>query len=158
VSSLLLVQGAVSLWAFAAMAPVEYGGGRGYFADIVDPRFVDGPIVVTRSRWDYAVGRFYPLAVRLAGQFLLDADAPKYGGLGAHGAHGVDGAVELPRLETGGRYRGLLSGHAVYNVDASAVIARLDGAAGAHSDLVHPELTWLAWDAALARWRDADTD
>lgn len=158
VSSLLLVQGAVSLWAFAAMAPVEYGGGRGYFADIVDPRFVDGPIVVTRSRWDYAVGRFYPLAVRLAGQFLLDADAPKYGGLGAHGAHGVDGAVELPRLEPGGRYHRMLSGHGIYNVDASDVIARLDGAAGAHSDLAHPELAWLAWDAALARGRDADPD
>jgi len=52
----------------------------------------------------------------------------------------------------------MLSGHGIYNVDASDVIARLDGAAGAHSDLAHPELAWLAWDAALARGRDADAD
>jgi hypothetical protein len=38
----------------------------------------------------------------------------------------------------------------VYNIDASAVIATLSGAAGAHNDLAHPELSWLAWSAATA--------
>lgn len=151
VSSLLLVQGAVSLWAFAESVPGKFGGGRGYLADIVKPEFVSGPIVVTRSKWDYAVGRFYPLAVRLAGQYLLgDDDAPKYGGIGALGAHGVGGAVELPALVTGALADpGLEAGH-VYNIDASAVIARLEGASGAHSDIGHPELSWLAWNAARA--------
>lgn len=150
VSSMLLVQGAVSLWAFAESAPAVFGGGSGYFADVVTPAFVSGPIVVTRSKWDYAVGKFYPLAVRLAGQYLL-GDEPKYGGIGAFGAVGVAGSVELPALAPGARVDGPFTPHTLYNIDASGVIAHLDGAAGAHNDLAHPELSWLAWTMATAR-------
>jgi hypothetical protein len=151
VSSLFLVQGAVSLWAFAEKVPEKFGGGRGYLADVVRPEFVSGPIVVTRSKWDYAVGKFYPLAVRLAGQYLLgDDEVPKYGGIGTFGIHGVTGSVELPALRTGARRDPGLEPGTVYNIDASGVIARLDGASGAHSDIGHPELSWLAWNAARA--------
>jgi len=151
VSSLFLVQGAVSLWAFAEEVPEKFGGGRGYLADVVRPEFVSGPIVVTRSKWDYAVGKFYPLAVRIAGQYLLgDDESPKYGGIGTFGIHGVDGSVELPALGKGSlRDPGLEPG-IVYNIDASGVISRLDGASGAHNDIGHRELSWLAWNAAQA--------
>ncbi|MFT4137204.1 hypothetical protein [Microbacterium sp.] len=149
VASLYLVQGAVSLWAFAEQVPARVGGGRGYFADVVRPEFVAGPIVVTRSSWDYAVGRFYPLAVRLAGQYLLGDELPKYGGIGAFGMQGA-GAVELPPLEAGETSPGAeLSAGIRYNIDASAVIKTLQGASGAHSDLAHSELVWLGWRAAL---------
>ncbi|TDN92832.1 hypothetical protein [Microbacterium sp. BK668] len=151
VNSLFLVQGAVSLWAFAEEAPAAFGGGRGYFADVLRPEFVSGPIVVTRSSWDYAVGKFYPLAVKLAGQFLLgDEKAPKYGGIGTFGIHGVDAAVELPALAKGTRSDPGFAPGKLYNIDASGVIARLDGASGAHNDIGHPELTWIAWNAARA--------
>ncbi|MEU1970478.1 hypothetical protein ABZ477_02380 [Microbacterium sp. NPDC019599] len=151
VSSLFLVQGAVSLWAFAEHVPDKFGGGRGYLADVVRPEFVSGPIVVTRSKWDYAVGKYYPLAVRLAGQYLLGEDeAPKYGGIGSFGAHGVAGSIQLPPLTSGSRPDPGFESGTLYNIDASAVIARLDGASGAHSDIGHPELSWLAWNAAKA--------
>lgn len=149
VDSLLLVQGAVSLWAYAEKVPDDIGGGRGYFADVVTPAFVSGPVIATRSSWDYAVGKFYPLAVRIAGQYLLgDDESPKYGGIGSFGIHGVTGAVELPALRTGAlRDPGLEPG-TLYNIDASGVISHLDGASGAHNDIGHPELSWLAWNAS----------
>jgi hypothetical protein len=150
VESLDLVQGAVSLWAFAPEVPGSIGSGRGYFADVVTPSFVRGVVLATRTRWDYAVGKFYPLAVGLANQFLLGGDLPKFGGIGTFGIQGVPRAVELPPLTPGvGLQSGLVPG-TVYNVDASAVIATLSGAAGAHNDLAHSELSWLAWSAARA--------
>jgi len=154
VNSLFLVQGAVSLWAFAEDAPAAFGGGRGYFADVVRPEFVSGPVVVTRSSWDYAVGKFYPLAVKLAGQFLLgDDEAPKYGGIGTFGAKGIGAAIELPALTAGARVDAFAPGR-LYNIDASGVISHLDGASGAHNDIGHEELTWIAWNAARASARE----
>ena len=150
VDSLYLVQGAVSLWAFAEEVPDSIGRGRGYLADVVTPAFVSGPIVATRSKWDYAVGKFYPLAVGLAGEFLLGDDLPKYGGIGTFGIQGVKGAVELPALTSGSRSDEHFAPATVYNIDASAVIAKLEGASGAHNDLAHSELSWLGWNAALS--------
>lgn len=148
VDSFVLVQGALSLWAFAAEVPPAVGSGRGYFADVVTPEFVRGVVIATRSRWDYAVGRFYPLAVGIVNQFLLGDDLPKFGGIGAFGIQGVAGTVELPPLAKGATLQsGLVPGR-VYNVDAAAVIATLAGVEGAHNDLAHPELNWLAWSAA----------
>lgn len=150
VSSLFLVQGAVSLWAFADPAPRRIGGGRGYFADVTRPEFVSGPIVVTRSSWDYAVGRFYPLAVSISQEYLLGDDLPKFGGIGTFGIQ-TPGAVELPVLTRGSTSADTpfaVGGR--YNIDASAVIRTLAGASGAHSDLAHAELVWLGWRAALA--------
>jgi hypothetical protein len=154
VSSLFLVQGAVSLWAFSADVPDSIGGGRGYLADVITPKYVSGPIVVTRSKWDYAVGKFYPLAVGIARQFLLGDSLPKYGGIGTFGIQGVKGAVELPPLKPGTRPPGEFAGSTVYNIDASDVIAKLEGASGAHNDLAHPELVWLGWHAALSQAMD----
>ena len=153
--SLFLVQGAVSLWAFSDEVPESIGVGRGYLADVITPEFVSGPIVATRSKWDYAVGKFYPLAVGIAGQFLLGDDLPKYGGIGTFGIQGVKGAVELPALERGSRTDAAFARHTVYNIDASAVIAKLEGASGAHNDLAHSELSWLGWNAALSQAGDA---
>jgi hypothetical protein len=150
VDSLLLVQGAVSLWAFAEQVPADVGVGRGYFADVVTKPFVRGVVIATRTRWDFAVGKFYPLAVGLANQFLLGGDFPKFGGIGTFGIQGVAGTVELPPLAPGATLQGGLVPGTVYNVDASAVIATLAGAAGAHNDLAHSELSWLGWSAAKA--------
>ncbi|GAA2014167.1 hypothetical protein [Microbacterium ulmi] len=150
VDSLFLVQGAVSLWAFSGAVPQSIGGGRGYLADVATPRFVAGPIVATRSTWDYAVGKYYPLAVGIAGQYLLADELPKYGGIGTWGIQGLTDAVELPPLEHGARADDAFAAATVHNIDASEVISRLDGASGAHNDLAHPELVQLAWNAARA--------
>jgi hypothetical protein len=151
VDSLLLMQGALSLWAFAAHAPRRFGGGSGRYADVATSPFVAGPIVATRSRWDYAVGRFYPFAVGLVGEYLLVDELPKFGGIGTWGIQGVPGTIELPPLQPNVAPSGRLVDGRVHNIDASAVISRLEGAAGAHNDVAHPELRALAWRAALAQ-------
>ncbi len=113
---------------------------------------MSGPIVATRSKWDYAVGKFYPLAVKVAGQYLL-GDLPKFGGIGTFGIQGVPGLVELPPLKSGTRARIDFEPHTVYNIDASAVIDDVQGPAGAHNDLAHPELSWLGWRSAVSAAR-----
>lgn len=150
VDSMFLVQGAVSLWAFADELPKNVGEGRGYFADVVTPAFATGPIVATRSIHDHAVGKFYPLAARVSREYLLADELPRYGGLGEYGIQGA-GAIELPALKKGASTApGPLVRGKVYNIDASEVIATGDGPGGAHSDLAHRELTQLAWAEAVS--------
>lgn len=146
VDSLFLVQGALSLWAYARSVPDE--AKPGHFHRIVREQLVAGPIVTTRSSFDYAVGRFYPLGAGIARQVLL-ADLPRYGGLGAFGIQGVRDAGDVTAGDENTDY-GLKPGR-IYNVDASTVINRVSGPGGAHSDITHPALAALAWQAALAR-------
>ncbi|HEX7307926.1 hypothetical protein [Lentzea sp.] len=139
-ATLTLVQGAMSLWSFAEHLPGE--AGAGYFRGVLGR--VPGPIIVTTSSNDYAIGRFYPLAARSGRQVDLDS-YPTYGGLGSHGvqgtyAHGhkIDSPGELTRGQ-------------VHNVDCTSVIRRIDGIAGAHNDICHPELARLLWKAVVSR-------
>jgi hypothetical protein len=82
VRTLYLVQGALSLWSYTDDIPYLPGTG-GYFRRILDEHLVSGPIVTTRSRFDRAVGFFYPLGASAAGQIVLAAnDYPAYGGGG----------------------------------------------------------------------------
>ncbi|MGX1159800.1 hypothetical protein FBY31_1838 [Arthrobacter sp. SLBN-100] len=145
VDSLFLVQGALSLWAYARAVPDEVEPG--HFHRILREELVRGPIVTTRSTFDYAVGRFYPLGAGIAGQVLL-ADLPRYGGLGAFGIQGVQDAKNHEIGDENTDYQ--LHAGGVYNIDASTVINRVSGPGGAHSDISHPAVAALAWQAALA--------
>lgn len=145
VDSLFLVQGALSLWAYARSVPDEVEPG--HFHRILREELVRGPIVTTRSTFDYAVGRFYPLGAGLAGQVLL-ADLPRYGGLGAFGMQGVRDANDV-KIGDAAKDYGLKPG-GIYNVDASSSISTVSGPGGAHSDIAHPAIAALAWQAALA--------
>jgi len=149
VDSLLLVQGALSLWAFAASVPGEDKGTTGYFRRIVDNELVGGPMAATSSSHDTAVGRFYPIGARLRKQTTLAADLPKYGGIGAFGVQGA-GAQELV-LEPGNVTKPYgLARRKLYNLESSKVIAHGNGASGAHSDIAHPELAHFAWEMVTA--------
>lgn len=147
VQSLFLVQGAFSMWAFADSITVA-GGVAGYFSKILTEHLVLGPILVTRSRHDHAVGTYYPLASRLARSVILAGDR-KYGGIGSYGALGLKPApVELtlaPNGQIGPLERGRL-----YNVEASDVIRNLKPIQGAHTDIAHVELARLAFAGATA--------
>jgi hypothetical protein len=145
VDSLFLAQGALSLWAYARAVPDEVSPG--YFHRIVREEMVRGPIVATRSRYDYAVGRFYPLGAGIAGQVLL-GDFPRYGGLGAFGIQGLNSADDVEIGDEGTDYR--LKKGGIYNIDASSRISKISGPGGAHSDITHPAVAALAWQAALA--------
>ena len=125
VSSAFLVQGALSLWSFAAELP---GGAAtpGWFRPVLDRNRISGPMVVTTSRFDRAVGSLYPVAAGAAGQVAYDlssAQLPTYGALGAFGARG-SGVNAQPRALTLGDLtsdHGLAPGQ-VYNVNGDAVI------------------------------------
>ena len=147
VRSLVLVQGAMSLWSFARRIPIA-PERSGYFHRIVDHACVAGPIVATRSHHDTALGRFYPIAAGVARDMTVGVDEyPRYGALGAFGARGLSvGVVDQPVLEVEGAYE-FLPG-TIHNLDASEVICDGGGLSGAHSDIFDPEIAHAVWQAA----------
>ena len=61
---------------------------KGFFRALVDEKRISGPIIITHTKNDKAVGIAYPLASRIAGQnaaALGDQNDP-YGGMGRNGA------------------------------------------------------------------------
>lgn len=143
VSSLFLVQGALSLWSYS-----KIGDQDGYFRRIVDKKLVAGPILTTWSIHDKAVGNLYPIAARVARQANLDGDYPKYGGTGAFGLQGGSNfAIEKDILGVDGDY-GFEPGK-IYNIKSQEIIAKGGGFSGAHSDIVHPEVAHLGWAGIL---------
>lgn len=156
VESLVLVQGAVSLWCYAPSIPFRVwlkDAGPGYFHRILEAGRVIGPIVTTRSKYDYAVGRLYPWASRLdltaAPSFA--GGLPKYGGIGVFGIQGVSDGLkhEMTMLPRDGEYS--FEPGRVYNLDAQDYILKIESAlSGAHSDIAGPEVAHAIWSAAFA--------
>ena len=150
VETLFLAQGALSLWAFAQNNP--YVDGRtGYFRRLIEEDLVLGPILTTMSRFDTAVGRYYPIGARLAGQYVLSAEYPKYGGIGTYGIQGSPDTWALPIGGVDAKYGFRPSG--IYNIDASRVIRNGSGTLGAHSDIAHPEVAHLFWSGILTTFK-----
>ena len=146
VESAALVQGAVSLWAYADAIPDV--GGRGYFNPMIRRGSVRGPIITTQSRFDTAVGVFYPLAVGMAGQVAFAAELPKFGAIGAAGVQGLSNVVaETMKPETA-EYN--FSPGKIYNLEGSNFIKKMEGASGAHSDIDGPQVAHAIWQAAIA--------
>jgi hypothetical protein len=145
VASLVLVQGALSLWAYCPKMP--FGSGKaGYFNRLFARHAVTGPIVTTRSIFDRAVGSFYPLGAQAAGQVEFGVELPRYGAVGAFGAQGLAGAVNQQILAAGVPYAFAPGG--VFNIEASNAIKNGGGLSGAHSDIDGPEIAHLVWSAA----------
>ena len=133
VDTLTLLQAAFSHFGFAQ----AYDGTHdGYFRRVVtDPARVRGPIVITFTAKDKAVGLAYPIASRVARQIAAamgDANDP-YGGLGRNGAQKTPGAQTVTLGQVGTAYAFALRG--IYNLDSNAII-------GGHSDLAHPEVAY----------------
>jgi hypothetical protein len=144
VASLVLLQGALSLWAYCPKMP--FGSGKaGYFNRLFAQHAVTGPVVTTRSRFDRAVGSFYPLGAHAAGQVEFGVDLPRYGAVGAFGAQGLADAVNQPILAAGMPYA--FAPGSVFNVEASDAIKDGGGLSGAHSDIDGPEIAHLVWSA-----------
>jgi hypothetical protein len=132
VNTLVLVQAAFSHNSFAE----DFQGTRdGFFRAIVAPtRCVSGPIMITHTDNDKAVGVAYAIASRVAGQ---DASAvggadDRYGGLGRNGAVYTPEAFSTEMLDTGNDYDAL-DQHAVYNLLADEYI-------GSHSKVRGPQV------------------
>lgn len=149
VDSLFLVQGAMSLWSFADTIPFP-PSEPGYFKALrATPSMVGGPIVTTRSSHDSAVGTFFPLGATLGHERTLgDDDLPEYGGIGTFGARGTQPIVDRLIDSASAAYH--FDPGSVYNIDASSVISHGDFPSGAHSDIAHPEVVHIFWEAALS--------
>jgi hypothetical protein len=149
VETLFLVQGAMSLWSFTDKIPFP-PNEPGYFHAVCGAtRGVRGPLVTTLSSQDRAVGIFFPIGARLAGDRTLGRDKlPEYGGTGTFGVQGAQPFSALKIQPKDAQY-GFQAG-LVYNVDASSVICNGGGASGAHSDIAHDEVAHAFWQAAIA--------
>lgn len=120
VRSISLLQGAFSHYAFAHdWAP----GQDGMFRRLVTSNRLTGPMLVTHTRNDTAVGVAYALASRIAGQVATaigDASS-RYGGLGSNGAQLTPEAVPGQLLDVTDNYS--LAAGKVYNLRADDFIA-----------------------------------
>jgi pimeloyl-ACP methyl ester carboxylesterase len=67
---------------------------QGFFRAIVDEKRMSGPIIITHTKNDKAVGIAYPLASRIAGQnaAALGDQKDPYGGMGRNGAQNTQEA------------------------------------------------------------------
>ena len=149
VDSCVLVQGAMSLWAYCHDIPAQ-PGTPGYCHGIIRDRKVRGPIVTTRSRFDRAVGTFYPLAAGAVGHVDFAPGAfPTFGGTGSFGLQGIAAAEDLKMLAQSGEYAFAPGG--VYNLEASEFIRQGGGVSGAHSDVAGPEVAHVMWSVAAVR-------
>ncbi len=163
VDSLVLIQGAMSLWSFCSRIPeppnplptVEPDVGPGYFYHVVRDGLVDGPIVVTYSEHDGVLRSGFRLANPSLGQPVHCRDEPPYGegpnptalypffgALGSYGARGpLPYVIDMMMLPTEAPYdfaRGV-----IYNIDSGEYI---DG----HRSYVNRETAHLIMQAQLA--------
>lgn len=148
IASLALVQGAVSLWSYAENIPFN-GAGQGYFHPLVTDKKVSGPIITTRSKWDKAVGRFYPLASRMHGSVQFAVGLPKYAGIGAFGIQGLPDAMRRELPMSAGSVSYDFEDGKIYNLDASKYICHGSGPSGAHCDIAGPEVAHAIWGSSI---------
>jgi hypothetical protein len=131
--TLTLLQAAFSHYGFSG----DYEDGKpGFFRRVVGQ--VGGPILISHTRNDKAVGVAYPLASQLARQAasaLGDKDS-RWGGIGANGAQKTSEVVQGQLLAVGGAYQ--LAKGKVYNLNADTFIkghSDIDKAEVAHAVL-----------------------
>lgn len=132
ISSLTLLQAAFSHYGFSD----NYDGTHpGFFRRVLSAGAVQGPILISHSVHDSAVGTMYPLAsmvARQVGAALGDAH-DRYGGMGRNGAQKTPEATDAPLLGVGATYA--FAPGRIFNLNADAVIQD-------HSDIAHPEVAY----------------
>jgi predicted alpha/beta hydrolase family esterase len=97
---------------------------KGFFRSVVDQKRVKGPILVTHTKNDKAVGVAYPLASRINGDVAaaFGDENDKFGGLGRNGAQQmeIDEVVKGNLLAAGGGYQ--FQTGKFFNLEGSAFI------------------------------------
>jgi hypothetical protein len=114
--SMSLLQAAFSHYGFAKDWDTK--NHDGFFRRVVEMQAIKGPLIITHTTSDKAVGMAYPLASLLAGQnaSVLGDKNSVYGGIGRNGAQRTPEAVEGNLLSVGGSYN-FVKGK-VYNLNA----------------------------------------
>ncbi len=109
---------------------------KGFFRSVVKDGRVQGPILVTHTKNDDAVGRAYPLASRLSGDktMALGDKNDEFGGIGRNGAQKMTGKEldkkELRLREAGEPYA---FGSRIFNLEADQFIK-------SHSDVTGKQI------------------
>ena len=132
IDSLTLLQAAYS---HNGLATKFDGKSDGFFRKVVTGKKVRGPIVITCTKNDKAVGIAYPLASRMGGQnaaALGDENDP-YGGMGRNGAQKTPEASKGMLQAVNAAYG--FKGGSIYNLNADAVIT-------GHSDICKAPVAW----------------
>ncbi|MFN0073878.1 MAG: hypothetical protein ACKVVP_20550 [Chloroflexota bacterium] len=140
ISSLTLLQAAFS---HNGLAERFDGTHNGMFRRIVTDQMVTGPIMITCTPNDVAVGMAYPIASRIANQAASrfgDASDP-FGGIGRNGAQHTPEAVEAQLLPVPSTYA--MESHKIYNLHADAFISD-------HGDVTGPEVAQALLSAIAA--------
>jgi hypothetical protein len=142
-ASLTLLQAAFSHNGFAA----NFDRGRdGFFREVLTARKVAGPIVITHTRNDRAVGIAYPIASRFARQDAADLgdEDDIFGGIGRNGAlvRVTPEAVAGELLDASGAYT--FTAGKLHNLKADRWIS-------GHSDVTGPEVANVILAAASSR-------
>lgn len=130
VDTLSLLQAAFSHYGFAE----NYENGKdGLFRSVLTQHKVRGPIIISQTHNDKAVGVAYAIASRIAGQVgsFLGDPSDLFGGLGANGAQKTPGSNDQFNLDSGSVYSFQKS--TLYNLNADNCI--MD-----HSDIGHPQV------------------
>jgi len=118
-------------------------GAKGFFNGVMANKKVRGPIIISHTRNDRAVGIAYPLASRLNGDVasgLGDANDP-HGGMGSNGAQKSDAKTNVA-LTAGAQTFPFNRGN-IYNLLADTVIS-------GHSDITKPEVASAIFSAVSA--------
>jgi hypothetical protein len=143
IHSVTLLQGAFSHNGFAR----DYDGQRhdGLFRPAVSAAGMTGPLVVTHTVNDKAVGIAYAVASRLADQAASELGGPddRYGGIGRNGALRTPEvfAPAMDLLEVGGGYP--FAAGTVYNLRADRFIA-------SHGDVTGPQVAYALLRAIVS--------
>ena len=143
VDSMTLLQAAFSHYAFAAK--YDNSNKPGFFRNLLSEHRVRGPIVVTHTRADKAVGVAYAIASRVARQIAAaigDRDDP-FGGLGANGARKTDEARDGKLPKPGAAFDQPIASGMVTNLLADGLIA-------SHSDVRNPAAAHTVLSVAAA--------
>jgi hypothetical protein len=117
----------------------------GFFLQVVQQRKVNGPILVTHSDKDEAVGIAYPLASRISRDTaarLGDAN-DIFGGIGRNGAQHMGYQAQFLTLLGGRPDYSLAADKVIYNFNRDEVIT-------SHGDVARPETAWLLAKRILA--------
>jgi pimeloyl-ACP methyl ester carboxylesterase len=139
VNSLTLLQTAYSHNGLAERFDGEHDG---FFRHVVSEKKVSGPILITHTKNDKAVGIAYPLASRIsrdnAAALFGDANDP-YGGMGRNGAQHTDvDAAEQVLRAIGSPYH--LHSGTIYNLNADEFIQ-------GHNDICKEEVAHVVLSA-----------
>jgi hypothetical protein len=143
VNSMSLLQGAFSHYAFSPT--YDSSNKPGFYRNLITESRVTGPVIITHTRADQAVGVAYAVASRAMHQIasaLGDKNDP-YGGLGSNGAQKTAEARDGTLPKAGGVFDKPLTKGTMTNLLA-------DGLITSHSDVRNPNAAYAVLSAARA--------